>query len=127
MRMRGVPKEHTDWILYQLDSCKTKLILDNYYFEPFTIENGLNQGNPHSLICYLFYNAGLAEIPVGKSGGSGVLFVDDNSILAIGKDFHTTHSKLHNMINREDGINWWAEDHNCNFGIVKYQLYDLSC
>jgi hypothetical protein len=63
---------------------------------------------------------------VGKSGESGVLFVDDNSILAVGKDFHTTHSKLRDMINWEDGINRWAEDHNCTFGVAKYQLCDLS-
>jgi ribonuclease HI len=55
-----------------------------------------------------------------------VLFVDDNSILAVGKDFATTHNMIKDMINRPQGINEWARDHNCTFGIKKYQLCDLS-
>ena len=94
MRMKGVPKEHTDWILRRLEGQKTKLIFDDYSSDSFVIDNGLDQGDPHSLICYLFYNAGLAEIPIKRNGESGVLFVDYNSILAVGKDFRTTHAMI---------------------------------
>jgi hypothetical protein len=90
------------------------------------VTNGLDQGDPFSGICYLIYNADLLEIPNTKVGEQGLLFVDDATIIATGKNFTKTHEKLRNMMNRPKGVFEWAKTHNCEFGVEKFQLLDLT-
>ena len=91
LRVRGIPKEHTDWLRTRLEGRTTRLTFDGFFTsDAFEIDNGLDQGDPQSVICYLLYTADLAEIPNPKNGESSLVFVDDNSILAIGKDFRST-------------------------------------
>ena len=54
------------------------------------------------------------------------LFVDDAVVIVIGKDFIETHEKLWNIMNWARGIFQWAKDHNCEFGIEKFQLLDIT-
>jgi len=64
LRMRGVPKEHVEWVRRRNSSRKTKIIFDDYESEPFNVDDGLDQGDTQSLILYILYNAGILIIPV---------------------------------------------------------------
>jgi ribonuclease HI len=124
--VKGILKEHTDWLHRRLDGRRMQLVFDGYTLEEFDIDNRLDQGDPQSVISYLFYNTPLAEIPVEKDSDSSVLFVDDNSILSIGKSFEDMGNRLRDIFGRAGGINTWAAEHNCTFGIKKYQLCQLT-
>jgi hypothetical protein len=52
--------------------------------------------------------------------------MDDAAIIVIGKDFLETHAKLRDIMNRVGGIFEWARDHNCEFGVEKFQLVDIT-
>jgi ribonuclease HI len=126
MRKRGIPEEYTSWMRRRLRNRITTLSFDEHQTENFTVTNGLDQGDPFSGICYLIYNADLLKIPNIKAGEQGLLFVDDATIIATGKDFTETHEKLRNMMNRPKGVFEWAKTHNCEFGVEKFQLLDLT-
>jgi Reverse transcriptase (RNA-dependent DNA polymerase) len=125
LQVRGIPKAHTNWLQIWLDGRRTKLVFNGFTSEEFDIDGRLNQGDPQSVISYLLYNSGLAEIPKEKKGESSVLFVDNNSVLAVGRNFNNTGRMICNMFKRKGGIDEWVANHNCNFGIKKYQLCQL--
>jgi len=126
MRKRGIPEEYTDWMKRRLGNRRTTLSFDDHQTEAFVVMNGLDQGDPFSGICYLIYNADLLKIPSLRIGERVSLFVDDAVVIVIGKDFVETHEKLWNIMNRAGGIFQWAKDHNCEFGIKKFQLLDIT-
>ena len=115
-----------------LNSCRrfkdrqTTLMFNRFYSDPFSIQNGLNQGDPFLGILYLLYNSDLLKIPDIKLGERMLLFIDDAAILVTGKDFSTTHDKLHNIMTRTNGILDWASLHNCKFRVKKFQLLDFT-
>ena len=125
MKKRGIPEEYTEWMKRRLGNRCTTLSFDDYQTEAFIVTNRLDQGDPFSGICYLIYNADLLKIPIIRTGEWILLFVDDAVIIVIGKDFFETHRKLQNIMNRAKGIFEWAKDHNCEFGIEKFQLLDI--
>ena len=126
MRKRGIPQECTDWMKRRLANRKTTLLFDNYTTTAFTVDNGLDQGDPFSGICYLLYNSDITDIPIRKADEHALLFVDDAAIIVTGKSFNITHNKLRDVMNRPKGVFAWAKKHNCTFGIDKFQLLDLS-
>lgn len=126
MRLRGIPKETTDWIARRMEHRQTNLNFDDYTSEPFNIDNGLDQGDPFSVIGYMIYNSDLLEVPQAQDSEDSILFVDDTTILAVGTDYIETHGKISSMLHREGGILQWAEEHNCSFGIDKFQLIDFT-
>jgi len=126
LRMRGVPKEHVEWVRRRNSGRKTKIIFDDYESEPFNVDDRLDQGHVQSLILYILYNAGLLAIPVFRNGEWTFIFVDDVALVAIGKDFVETHEKLKKMMEKDGGVLEWAQKHNCSFGIEKFQLLDAG-
>ena len=48
-----------------------------------------------------------------QNGESSGVFIDDNSILTIGKNFRTTGTMLRGICTRDGGIDQWAASHNC--------------
>jgi len=44
---------------------KTRLKFDDYTSDWFELDNGIGQGNPLSMILYLFYNADLLDVAKG--------------------------------------------------------------
>jgi hypothetical protein len=125
MRNRGIPVQYTDWIVRQMRNWRTQLNFDNYTSEPFSIENGLDRGDPLSPIGYMIYNSDILDIPATKNSEDAILFVDDTMLLAIGKDYKEMHRTLTNMLHRDNGVLRWADAHNCTFGIEKFQLVDF--
>ncbi|KAJ7706760.1 hypothetical protein B0H17DRAFT_846709, partial [Mycena rosella] len=79
---------------------RSRIVFDDFTSEPFEVDGGLDQGDPHSGISYLIYNSGLAAIPKPTNGEHGVIFVDDNTLITTGADFHVTHRKLRDIIQR---------------------------
>jgi hypothetical protein len=123
MCQHGVPEGHVEWLGRRL---QTVLVFDDYRSELFDIGDGLDQGDAQSLIAWIIYNSLILRIFQKLAKETGLLYVDDTSALVTGADFHITHDKLRNIMNREGGILEWAAARNCSFGIEKFQLVDLS-
>ena len=126
LRMRGVPKEHVEWVKRRNEGRKTRIIFDDYESELFNVEDGLDQGDAQSLILYILYNANILIIPILRNGEWTFIFVDDVALITTGRDFTETHRKLKEMMEREGGVLEWARTHNCSFGIEKFQLLDAG-
>jgi hypothetical protein len=126
MRMRGVPQQHTEWMVWRYEGWESCIVFDDYTSEPFTVEGGLDQGDLGSGIAYLIYNSDLAKVPsrARRSGEDGVVYVDNNTMIATGPDFNTRHGKLADMTGRAGGVDKWEASHNAKFGLDKYQLLD---
>jgi ribonuclease HI/endonuclease/exonuclease/phosphatase family metal-dependent hydrolase len=125
MRVKGIPKEYSDLVLRILQGRRTKLRFDDYTSDFFDIRNGIGQGDPFSMILYLFYNADLVDVPKGKEEGSSA-FVDDITYLAEGDTFEETHQRLADMVQRDGGANDWSNDHNSRFEISKSAVVDFG-
>ena len=93
MRKRGVPKQYTNWMRRRLENRTTTLTFDSYSTQEFQVTNGLDQGDPFSVICYIIYNADILSIVDSKTE-HGLLFIDDAAIIATGKTFEIMHNKL---------------------------------
>jgi hypothetical protein len=102
------------------------LLFDDHQSERFAIDNGLDQGDPYSLICYLLYNTSLLEIPTLHIRETILLFVDDVTIIVVGKTFEDTHRMLKSIMEQRGGVFEWAREHNCEFGLEKFQLLDFT-
>jgi hypothetical protein len=106
----------------------SRIVFDDYTSEAFKVDGGLDQGNPASGISYLIYNSDLAEILNKKksAGEAGVIYVDDNTMVATGSSYEVTHGKLEDMASRVGGVDEWEVGHNVKFGLAKYQLLDAG-
>jgi hypothetical protein len=61
LRVRGVPKEHTEWMMRRLSGRHTRMKFDDFKSHLFDIDGGLDQGDPLSVITYMLYNACFLE------------------------------------------------------------------
>ncbi|KAJ8453437.1 hypothetical protein ONZ45_g19720 [Pleurotus djamor] len=102
------------------------MVFDDYSLDWIDIDNGIGQGDPISMILYLFYNADLLEIPVPEWGEDAIAYVDDASFIAVGKDFVVTHLRLEGMMERRKGGYEWLQTHNSRFETTKLRLIDFS-
>jgi hypothetical protein len=68
----------------------------------------------------------LAEVPRSARGEEGVVFVDDNTLIATADTFPQTHTKINRMMDRRGGVNEWGRTHNAKFGPAKYQVAGFS-
>ncbi|KAJ6453772.1 hypothetical protein C8R45DRAFT_752900, partial [Mycena sanguinolenta] len=87
LRMRGVPVQHVEWLRRRFAGHRGYLAFDSFVSELFAITGGLDQGDPQSGFLYGIYNAELAEIPKRSRGEDSVVFVDDNTLVAVADDF----------------------------------------
>ena len=126
MQKHGIPEEYVEWLKRRLGNRCTTLSFNDYKTAIFIVINGLDQGDPLSVILYLIYNADLLKIPDMKAREWMLLFVDDAANITTGKNFNETHEKLRDIMTRTNGVFDWAELHNCVFGIKKFQLLDIT-
>jgi hypothetical protein len=124
MRKRTVPEAYILFVENMLTRQKTKLRFDNYTSDWFEIDNGIGQGDPLSMILYLFYNADVLDIARGPNEKS-LGYVDDKALVAIGKTFEKTHRMLGRMMRRQNGGFTWSKSHNSNFETSKLILMDF--
>ena len=59
MHMRRVPEEYVLFIDHLLNNRCTRLKFDGYTSDWVNVDNGIVQGDPLSMILYLFYNSDL--------------------------------------------------------------------
>ncbi|KAI5823022.1 hypothetical protein K523DRAFT_221890, partial [Schizophyllum commune Tattone D] len=65
----------------------TRIRFDDFLSDPIPIDNGGEQGNPIMMLLFLFYNADLLRIVEGEDGAYMVAFVDDATLIVVGRDF----------------------------------------
>ena len=123
---RGIPAEYIDWLKVRMAARTTVLTFDDYWSMLFQIFGGLDQGDPLSALLYLFYNSPLLEMAKSSRREFSFGYVDDVTFLTVGKTFDTTHRKLENLLSRPGGILEWAEKHNCEFSISRFQVVDFT-
>ncbi|VDC04308.1 unnamed protein product [Peniophora sp. CBMAI 1063] len=125
LRMCRVPAYIVNFVQLLLEGRSTQLKFDGYESAAFPVLNGIPQGDPMSLILYLFYGADLLRVPRGsKEKVAG--FVDDSALVAIGDTFDETHATLQDMFERRGGAREWATKHFSRFETSKFKLMDFS-
>jgi hypothetical protein len=125
MKKSHVPTVIVSLVNRILTGRTAQLRFDDYLSEPFPLLKGIGQGDPISMIIYLFYNANLLRIASGPNK-MAVAFVDDTALLAEGPTFHNTHATLKQMMNRHRGAFTWAREHNSRFEVSKFTLIDFT-
>ena len=103
MQMKGIPLEYTNWVLNRLQGQQMRIHFDKFTSDLLDIDNGCNQGNPILVILYHFYNAGTTDIANESQTEIAPAFIDDVTLLAGGKTFAITHTKIHSMMTRPNG------------------------
>ncbi|VDC00142.1 unnamed protein product [Peniophora sp. CBMAI 1063] len=125
LKMRRVPSYIVNFVQLLLEGRSTQLKFDGYESMAFPVLNGIPQGDPMSLILYLFYGADLLRVPRGsKERVAG--FVDDSALVAVGDTFDETHAILQDMYERRGGAREWAAKHFSRFETSKFKLMDFS-
>ena len=66
--------------------------------------------DPISVILYHFYNAGLIHIAKEEQEELAPAFIGDVTFLFGGKNSMSTHTKIHNMMIRPNGIYKWSRN-----------------
>ena len=127
MYTQSIPTKYIRLIELMLTGHKTKLLFDDFLSNFIPINNGNNQGCTLLMLNHAFYNAGLLEITPPDAMDEAVFgFVDDITILSIGKTFTVTHRKLGHMMGQPGGAFNWSESHNSQYELSKLALMDFS-
>ena len=122
---RGIPSKYVKFTESMLLNRMTKLKFDGYESEDHSINNGIGQGDPLSMILYQFYNADLMEIPESRDESS-MAYVDDALLIAIAKTFREAHEMLADMMTRRGGVIDWSRTHNSSLEYSKLALVDFA-
>ena len=128
MWKRGVPVKYIAFVKNLLRDRRTILHFDDYVSSAIQITNGIGQGDPLSMILYIFYNSDILSIPkiTQKMNEYVLSFVDDTTLLAMGSSFKVTHQILADMMTRDGGAIQWSKDHNSRFEPSKFALLDFT-
>jgi hypothetical protein len=114
MRKRRVPEAYVLFVERLLDGRHTRLKFDDFLSEWVPIDNGIGQGDPLSMILYLFYNADLLDIASGK-GQVAVAYVDDANLYSEGSTYEEAYDSLRVMQLKEGGVKEWSQAHQSRF------------
>ena len=105
------------FIAQMLTNRHTRLHFDSFTSDLIAIDNGIVQGDPLSMLLYLFYNTDIITSP--KKEEAMIAYVDDASYYAEGTGFEEAYNQLYNMVNREGGGYEWLDQHNSRFETSK--------
>ena len=125
LRTRRIPETYVQLIYHMLTGRRNRLKFDDYTSEWFNLDNGIVQGNPLSMVLYLFYNADMIDIPRGRSEMC-LGYVDDTALVAAASSFTGTHRILKSMMVHRNGGYDWSVAHNSKFEASKSVLIDFS-
>ena len=126
LRKRRIPERYVVLISSMLTGRKNRLKFDDFTSNWFPLDNGIVQGDPLSMILYLFYNADLLEIARGRCEMC-LGYVDDMALVTMASSFAETHRLLNSMVSRSGGAREWSISHNSKFEASKSILIDFSC
>lgn len=125
MRKSGVPEGYVRFVENMLTGRRTCIKFDDYTSSWFDVDNGIGQGDPLSMILYLFYNADMVKLADGRDELS-LGYVDDLALVAIGPDFTHTHATLRDMMLRPGGGCSFAASHNSPWEFDKTHVVDFA-
>ncbi len=104
---------------------RNRLKFDDFISDWFNLDNGIVQGDPLSMILYLFYNADVLDI-ASRWNKMCLGYVDNMALVAEADCFADTHRVLGRMMLRSEGALSWSELHNSRFETTKSVLMDFS-
>ncbi len=104
--MQQIPEEYVRFIGQLLSDRRTKLKFDGFMSDWVGINNGIVQGDPLSMILYLFYNADLLEDVKKKE--MKITYVDDVNFFAEGVNFEEVYERLHDMMTQDGRGQAWS-------------------
>jgi hypothetical protein len=90
MRKCRVPEALVNIVDVVLTGRKTKLRFDDYLSDTIPLQNGIGQGDPLSMVVYLFHNADILDLPNNKNE-LAVAYVGDTALFVEGPTFDDTH------------------------------------
>ena len=122
---RQIPDAYVAIINNMLTNRWNQLKFDDFKSEWFQLDNGIIQGDPLSMMLYLYYNVDMLEIPHRKEEMC-LGYVDDLAIVAFVRMFEGTHKLLLDMLMREGGAQDWVDRHDSVFEASKSMLIDFS-
>ena len=125
MRWHRVPKAYISFVSAMLTGRKTHLNFDDYTSDWFPLDNGIGQGDPLSMLLYLFYNTGILDVVKGPDKLS-LGYVDDIALVVTAKMFAQTHRLISHMMLWPKGGFYWSKLHNSNFKTSKSMLVNFS-
>lgn len=125
MRKRRVPEEYIMFVERMLQNCCTKLKFDDYESEWVAIDNGIGQGDPLSMILYLYYNTDLLDTATTKNQ-TAVTFVDDANLYAEGSTYEEAYNSISDMLIKLGGARDWTTTHNSRFEKSKFAILCFS-
>jgi hypothetical protein len=126
LKRRRIPSAIVRFVKLLLTGRKTRLKFDNYVLEPIDVTNGIGQGDPLSMLLYIFYNADLIDLPDNPLTEDALGYVDDVALIATGPNFEGTTKRLNNMMTKEDGGLQWSAEHNSHFEVTKSAILHFS-
>ena len=125
LRKRRVPEVFVSYVGILLMGHQTQLKFDDYTSSWFELDNGIGQGNPLSMLLYLYYNSDVLEVPNGRD--EVVLgYVDDMALVAVASNFRSAHRKLKKMMTWPASTVEWSGAHNSRFEATKSTLVDFT-
>ena len=125
LRKRGIPAKYASLVHNMLKNRVTTLKFDGYVSDQISINNGIGQGDPLSMVLYQYYNADLLDIPK-QEGEDAEAYVDDTIMLAVDTDFNGTHRKLVDMMCRPEGVESWSRSHSSPLEYSKLALINFG-
>jgi Reverse transcriptase (RNA-dependent DNA polymerase) len=125
LRKRRIPEEYVLFVERMLADRRTKLRFDDHLSDWVKINNGIGQGDPLSMILYLFYNADLLDVPTRK-GQTAVAFVDDANLYAEGDTYEEVYQSLQEMLMKFNGAKEWTQTHHSRFKKTKFAIVGFS-
>ena len=118
LKRRRISNIYITFITNLLTERHTKLKFNDFISELINILNGIGQGDPLSMILYIFYNTDLLKI-IGNEEEDALGYVDDITLVATGNDLEETTKRLKCMMTKEDGGLQWSREHNSKFEVSK--------
>lgn len=105
---------------------RTRLHFNNFKSDTIQVLKGIGQGDPLSMLLYIFYNADLLNIPTNTQKEDAMRYMDNITLLSIGNNFTKTTEQIEDMMVREDGRQQWSIEHNSFFGVSKSTISHFS-
>jgi len=125
MRKRRIPERYVVLVSNMLMGRKNRLKFYDFTSNWFLLDNGIVQGDPLSMILYLFYNTDLLEIMRGWHEMC-LGYVDDMAVVTMASSFTEMHRLLNSMVSWPGGARDWSTSHNSKFEASKSIPIDFS-
>ena len=114
MCKQKVPEEYVLFVRQMLANRHTHLKFNNFLLDWISIDNGIGQGDPLSMILYLYYNANPIDV-VSSRSQAAITFIDNANLYAEGAIYEAAYYNLCNMLLKLSGAQEWTQTHSSRF------------